>query len=124
MTTIREFDFSVDLLEALLWQYNDAERLQGLLERKNAWHAEAHSAFWEDWYRDVFDLRTANDFRLSVWSIILDLPLFAPLPPGVDEDAWGVEGFRKNFTYGNFVSSGVTVTRLDTEQTRLALRLR
>jgi hypothetical protein len=32
---IQEFDFSVDLLRAILWQRNDAVNLQALLEKKN-----------------------------------------------------------------------------------------
>ena len=31
---IQEFDFSVDILQALLWQYNDATKLQALLQKK------------------------------------------------------------------------------------------
>ncbi|WP_231668322.1 DUF2612 domain-containing protein [Ralstonia solanacearum] len=40
-----------------------------------------HTAFWENWIRDVFDLRTANDFGLSVWSEILGVPLAVTVDP-------------------------------------------
>ena len=73
--TIQEFDFSVDLLQAILWQYNNATSLQSLLNSEQAWVIENQTEFWENWLRDVFDLRTANEFGLSVWSIILGIPL-------------------------------------------------
>lgn len=124
-TTVQTLDFSVDLLRALLWQYNDAEKLQGLLTRKAAWYETNQREFWENWVRDVFDLRTANDFGLAVWSIILDQPLFAVVQgyPSTNP-AWGHGGFRKNYDNGNFVPLGDNVVKLSTEQARLVLRLR
>lgn len=121
--SVQAFDFSVDLLRAILWQYNDAARLQGLLERKAAWYAENHAGFWTDWVADVFDLRTANDFGLAVWAIILDVPLAitaSPDDPG--KPVWGFGPYRNNFNNGNFATtSGAGLT---TAQKRLVLRLR
>ena len=71
MATIQEFDFSVDLLRALLWQYEDATGLQALLRQKSEWYTVNQTAFWSNWERDVFDLTTANDFGCAVWGIIL-----------------------------------------------------
>lgn len=124
-TTVQTLDFSVDLLRALLWQYNDAEKLQGILSRKAAWYETNQREFWANWVRDVFDLRTANDFGLAVWSIILDQPLFAIVEGYPSTDiAWGHGGFRKNFDNGGFVPLGDNVVKLSTEQARLVLRLR
>lgn len=119
------FDFSVDLLRALLWQYNEAENLEGLLAQKAAWYQENQTQFWNDWITNVFDLRTANDFGLSVWSIILNQPIFLnnqPSPPGYP--AWGFGSFRRNFTRGNFASDKGGTVQLPTETARLLLRLR
>ena len=77
---IQLFDFSVDLLRAILWQYNDATRLQSLLQQKQDWYNEQQTEFWSSWYRDVFNLDTANDFGLAVWSIILEVPLTIGVP--------------------------------------------
>jgi hypothetical protein len=120
---IQEFDYSVNLLQAILWQYNDALRLQSLLEQKQSWYDINQSEFWSDWYRDVFDLRTANDFGLTVWAIILNIPLTITSGGEVDIERFGFEEFRLNFTRGNFApsSSGIKLT---TEQRRLVLRLR
>jgi hypothetical protein len=71
---IQQFDFSVNLLQALLWQYNGATNLQGLLEAKYNWYYTNQSQFWNDWIGNVFNLATADDFGLAVWSIILGQP--------------------------------------------------
>lgn len=120
---IQSFDFSVNLLAALLWQYNDALKLQSLLENKQAWYNREYSEFWTDWYRDVFDLRTANDFGLSVWAIILNIPLTITSGGVPSSNIWGFGPFRKNFNRGNFAPSTSGI-RLTTEQKRLVLRLR
>lgn len=123
MTQIQPLDFSVDLMQALLWQYNDALRLQGLLQQKQDWYQLNQQGFWEDWIEDVFDLRTANDFGLSVWSILLDMPLAITTPEGVfDDQKFGFGAERLNFTHGNF--GAPFTTNLTTEQKRLVLRLR
>jgi len=120
---IQQFDFSVDLLRALLWQYNDAARLEGLLRQKQAWYDTNQTAYWDDWFRDVFDLRTANDFGLSVWAAILNIPLsvFAQ-GDAPDKPIWGFGVYREPFNHGNF--AGISSSILTTEQKRLVLRLR
>lgn len=125
MSTIQQFDFSVDLLRALLWQYNDAERLQKLLELKQDWYNDNQRDFWQNWERDVFDLRTANDFGLSVWSIILNVPLVAD--EGTDpigKPIWGFGAYRQNFNNGNFAKTGSGSVKLTMAQKRLVLQLR
>lgn len=123
MSQIQALDFSVDLMRALLWQYNDAARLEALVRQKQEWYDANQSAFWNDWVADVFDLRTANDFGLSVWAIILDIPLVvASAVDPVDKPIWGFGQYRENFTNGNFAA--ISSSALTTEQKRLVLRLR
>lgn len=123
MSQIQAFDFSVDIMRALLWQYNDAARLESLLQQKKSWYDLNHSAFWTNWITDVFDLRTANDFGLDVWAVILDLPLVVSAGgDAADKPIWGFDQYRENFNNGNFATtSGAKLTE---EQKRLALRLR
>lgn len=122
---IQSFDYSVDILQTLLWQFNEAENLEGLLTLKQEWYNENQSEFWESWVRDVFDLRTANDFGLSVWSIILDVPLYGDNPAsGSGFPAFGFGSLNNNFGNGNFATLGGTFNQLSTEQRRLLLRLR
>lgn len=123
---IQELDFSVDLLRNLLWQYNEAERLQRLIELKEEWYTLNHTTYWTDWVTDVFNLLTANDFGLAVWAIILNIPLVVtPDPDPPDKPIWGfgTGNTRVNFNNGNFASTSGGFG-LTTEQKRLVLRLR
>lgn len=125
--TVETFDFSVDLLSALLWEFNSAENLEGLIRSKQVFYDREQTQFWENWIRDVFDLRTANEFGLSVWSIILDLPLFSELEESPDDyTAWGfaTAGPANNFDNSNFAVSAGEFVGLGDEQKRLILRLR
>ncbi|EJF89124.1 DUF2612 domain-containing protein [Bartonella tamiae] len=133
MTNVQKFDFSVQLLKALLWQYEDAKHLQSLLSQKNQWYEEFQSQFWQNWYHDVFHLDTANEFGLSVWSIILDVPLTVGIAGTGARPVWGVGSYNGNFskwdnhegTYGtNFGRNGDAVFGVSPEQKRLILKLR
>ncbi len=122
---IQAFDFSVNLLQSLIWQYDKAANLEALLQKKQDWYNENQTAFWTDWVKDVFDLRTANEFGLSVWAIILQVPIIvslAPAPPG--QVAWGFGEFNKNFENGDFKLSAGGAQILTPEQARLVLQLR
>lgn len=125
MSGIQEFDFSVNLLRAILWQYNDAVNLQGLLELKSAWYLANQTEFWSSWYTDVFDMRTANDFGLTVWSIILDIPIVVVVePPEPDKIGWGFGDLHENFTHGNFAPATPGAVVLTVEQARQLLQMR
>lgn len=125
MSKIQAFDYSVDLLRAILWQYNDAERLQALLDAKQSWYNDNQTAFWTDWYRDVFNLQTANDFGLSVWAIILDIPIVVTVEPSdPGKPTWGYGQYHKNYNNGNFSRRTPGAVHLTTEQSRTVLRMR
>ena len=125
MSAIPDLDFSVDLLRSILWQYNDAARLQGILTRKQDWYNTNVTEFWEWWVSHVFNLMTADDFGLAVWGKILDESRDAFVPAqGVDYPAWGFGAYRKNFRHGNFRRDTAGFVRLSTDQYRLLLRLR
>lgn len=126
---IEEFDFSVDLLQTLLWQYNKATSLQSLLTQKQAWYDLNQSEFWENWITNVFDIRTANQFGLAVWAIILAIPLYINTQP--PEPGAPIFGFNEdpsindylNFETSNFSNIGSSEI-LTVEEQRLILRLR
>lgn len=123
MSQIQEFDYSVDLLRALLWQYNDAARLESLIRQKQDWYNENQRDFWENWFRDVFDLRTANDFGLAVWAIILNIPLaVASQADDPNKPIWGFSSTHENFGNGNFAA--ISSSSLTADQKRLVLQLR
>jgi hypothetical protein len=125
---VQAFDYSVNLLQAILWQYNDAERLQTLLAEKQVWYDENQTAFWEDWFHDVFNLQSCNAFGLDVWSIILDIPLQLGPSININKPIFGFnnlvpENNYKNLNNGNFVRPGAVIP-FTIPQRRLLLRLR
>lgn len=124
MSRIQQFDFSVDLLQALLWQYNDAAKLQAILTAKQAWYDENQRDFWASWYHDVFNLQTANDFGLAVWAAILNLPLVITPAGSGDREVFGFGDHNTNFENGGFGRDEGGSTGLTREQSRLTLRLR
>lgn len=119
--TKEQFDFTVDVTKTLIWQYNDATKLQAIIENKQAWLNANLRDFWANWYRDVFDLRTANDFGLQVWAAIFGMKF--TLKEDVPTLIFGFSGSGgQNFNHGVFYPVQTEV--LTTEQKRLILRLR
>lgn len=124
MNEIEKFDFSVDLLKSLLWQHDNAEGLKTLIQKKQEWYQVNQSEFWEDWFKNVFDLDTANDFGLSVWARILNIPLQVRIESDRDRPAFGFGVEHLNFNNGSFVQGEDGDIPLDIEQSRLVLKLR
>ena len=127
MTEIQQFDFSVDLLQFIFWQY-DKSNVSALTIQKQDFLNEFNEQFWEDWFTNVFNLLTAENFGISVWSIILGLPLLTDDTPRV-KVGWGVSKFRKNFgvtpgTPTNFNVNPSAASLLTEEQRRIVLLLR
>lgn len=120
---IQRLSYSVDLMEALLWQHNNAVKLNALSRAKNAWYQENNGDFWTAWVRDVFDMRTANLFGLRVWSIILDLPLNFAVPINTSK-SFGFGAFNANFNRRGFALDSGNSATVDLEDARLLLRLR
>lgn len=121
----QQLDFSVNVLRALLWQYNAAENLQGILQAKQDWYDENQTAFWSDWITNVFDLRTANDFGLTVWSILLGVPLSITLAPDyLDKRVFGYGQYHKNFASSNYGNKTQTEVVLTQAQKRIVIQLR
>jgi hypothetical protein len=131
-TGIRTFDFSVNLLSALLWQDNQAVNLTQLLQFKQAWYDENQTAYWENWITDVFDLRSCNNFGLVVWAIILGFPLSVivgggyqnPNPWGFGPDSGTGSNGNQNFFNSNFGPSQPYQINLSLAQKRILLQLR
>lgn len=122
---IQEVDFSINLLAALLWQYNEAPNLQSLLNSKQAWYTENQQQFWENWITNVFDLRTANAFGLSVWAIILGFPSFISSgATPTDFLSWGFDAGSGQFDQSTFGSSTGETNNLPLATKRIALQLR
>lgn len=116
---IQQFDYTVNLLQAILWQYDEATNLLSLINQKQAWYNQYQTEFWDDWQNYVFylanpDLTTNTEtqdlalFGLAVWSIILNVPLYVPLVIESDtKPIWGFNAYDPSYpdlenTYWNF----------------------
>src|SRR5690606_22129864 len=87
---IQQFNYNVNLLQAVLWQYDESTNLLSLINQKQQWYNQYQTKFWEDWYDNVFNILTANQFGLSVWSYILNVPLFLDnVPEDPNKPIWG-----------------------------------
>lgn len=122
---IQEFDFFVSLLASILWQYQDASSLVAIIAGKQDWYDDNQKSFWTDFITNIFNLRTANEFGLSVWSIILDFPLFVNQPFDPDKPTFGFDlDIYGNFDNSNFTDNNGTTFNLPLETKRIILKLR
>lgn len=119
-----KLEFNVNLMRTVLWQYENAPKFKSLIQSEQDWANENVTEFWKNWFRDVFNLKTANDFGLSVWSIILDIPLIINRPRRVDGSVFGFGSNHKNFGNGNFGRGRTKDLAVTTEQARKILLLR
>lgn len=124
MSTVQSLDYNVDLLRAILWQYEDSDRLKTLVMAKQEWVDQYQSKFWSDWYRDVFNIDTANKFGLSVWGRILDISLGVEREAQPNKISFGFGSNNTNFNNGNLGSLNQTTQPLSLYQQRLVIRMR
>ena len=130
MTTTTNFDYSVDILQNLLWEYDQAPALKSLLTQKQAWYNTNQKQFWIDWFNNVFNLNTANQFGLSVWAIILDQPIVInQVPDALTRPTFGFKYYSdsnnfQNFTHGNFSAASGASLYLSNAQKAMILKLR
>lgn len=117
---IQTFANDLDVKIGLLWQHNAADKLHALLSGKQAWFDRNHGKFWNDWYHDVFDLRTANEFGCQVWAQILGLRLVSSSEVG--GTPFGFNG--ENFDNGTFTAISSNDVVLPVDLQRIVLRLR
>lgn len=122
--TIQPFDFNLNVLAPLLWQYQNSPNLLSLLQNKQNWYNTNQVQFWEDWYTDVFNLQTANLFGLSVWSIILGQPIVFNNTADPSQVPWGFGTNNVDFTQGNFAGGAGGTYALPSTAARILLQLR
>lgn len=93
---------TTNMLGGISWRFDQSTNLITLIKAKQNWYAQNQDAFWNNWYTKVFNLPTVENFGMSVWAFILNLPLSAL-------------GLRDKFPYwafgvtrDNFVDTGQT----------------
>ena len=123
MSRIQEFDYSIDLLRVIPWQYDKAVRLLEWLQNKQNYANQNHDDFWTNWYDDVFNIETINDFGATVWAVILDIPTLNEESQTEPNSSWGFGQFRKNYNNGNF-NPETGGAALSIEQKRTIIKMR
>ena len=134
---IQELDYAqtMDVMPSMLWQYENATNLASLIAGKQAWLDINHSGFWINFQNDIFSLATQIPtlFSVSIWSIILNVPLYVPLQPEPVKPVWGFNAFdptfpdlendNQNFENGNFsIRSRFYILTVEEQQFLLRLR--
>ncbi len=122
---MNKYKCELNLNDVIDWQRSNAEKLKAIIQKKQDWYQKNHCDFWNDWVVDVFDLETANDFGLSVWSIILDEALYGVSKKSDDDfPAFGFGEFNHNFFGGAFALDEDSEFNFTTEQKRIILKLK
>jgi len=120
-----EYICDVTLDSALDWQRSKADIPKQLVGNEQAWLEENHCQFWADWQRDVFRLSTANEFGLSIWSIILDESIYgytAESPQDYPSLGFGLDD--ENFFDGSFAADDAYTYEFTIEEKRILLQLK
>ena len=65
------YNYSIDLSKVILWQYDEAPKLNALVDNEQAFMDNSVTKFWEDFNKDVFNLATCNTFGLELWGKLL-----------------------------------------------------
>lgn len=74
MADILEYKTATDFEKHILWQYNNAPALNSLMQSKQSWYDVNHNNYWNDYINNVLNIATANDYGLSIWGAILQIP--------------------------------------------------
>ena len=120
-----KLDYHVNLLKSILWQYEDAPKLKTLVTGFNEVHNDINNDFWCSWYRDVFNIDTANNFGLEVWARILGVKSDIDKPAQDDKKAFGFGRKRSNYHKPtNFGSRDGGSVGFTLEQRRMLIRAR
>lgn len=71
---VANYNFKCDLSPVKLWQYDEAEKLKGLVDNMQTFMDENVQGFYENLRDNVFNLENANSFGLSIWGSLLGVP--------------------------------------------------
>lgn len=116
---IHNIDFNINLLRTVLWQWENDDAAVSLAQYDQK-YADDYTQFWIDFYHNIFDIRTANQFGLIIWARILGLPL--TLKNEAAGDVWGFGTDDENFDNAPFITETGTSVTYGTARILLLLR--
>ena len=113
--------FSADFSDVILWQYDKSTNLKSLINNKQSFYNDNVDKFFNDWYKNIFNLDTANYFGLIIWALILGCTEYIELTSKISQKAFGFGPYHKNFHESNFALSNY-IYNLQTESLRKVLK--
>ena len=133
MSTTQAFDYSIDELQFIFWQYDipNDKNISQLINQKQAAIKLLQEDFWEGWEDTAFNIDKLDDFGVALWAYILDVPLLQVGPAANSEIGFGFgpsgglpEEDNGNFENSNFniPASGSSILTL--AQKRIALKFK
>ena len=114
--------FDSNLFDVLLWQYNDAEKLQKIISDVQDFYNINVKEHYDNWFKDFLNVDTANEFGLDLWARILNVN-FAQEPTQRKVNNVFAFDLSRNFYKSNFGLNGSKEKRLTLEQKRLIIKL-
>lgn len=109
--------------KALLWQYNEAPKITGLIQAKEAYLVDVNTQFWCWYLFRYFYLGEADEYGCIIWSIILNYGISVSTSSD-GEDVWGFGDDDEQFDQAPFSSGDHETVSLPLDYVRLALQLR
>ena len=67
------FSFKTNLIQNVIWQYENATNLKTLITQKENWYNTNLDEFWLKIESDFLNIQTATDFGLNLWGQILQV---------------------------------------------------
>lgn len=102
--------FSANFSDVILWQYDKSTNLKNLIYKKQSFYNDNVDNFFTNWYRDVFNIDTANHFGLLIWALILGCTEYIEITSNIDHKSFGFGPYHKNFNESNFYLSNYIYT--------------
>ena len=124
MSDIQNFDVSIDLLQNISWQYNEAKHLNKLIQNNQDFLNTNVISFLDDFYKNVFNVDTANNFGLRIWELILNIDFTVPPKEPRQNNIFGFGSFNSNFFNSNFLPVVGDDNSLSVEIKRLVVKLK
>ena len=104
---VGNIDFSADSLQSVkLWQYNDAVRLNTLLDGEIAFAEKNITGFWQNWFDDVFNIDTAQNYGLTLWGQILGVRRISYTDPDTNTEVVVSDDMYRRMLKGRFFTFG------------------
>ena len=73
MAKVAELDFRYDYSPIVLWQYDEAKHLKGIIDNEQKFSDVAITQFRDEWDTNIFNLSTCDASGLELWGKLLEV---------------------------------------------------